>query len=62
MILSMETNRFDNNVHELKDELDDDNDHVKLLSSANITYVYPTLFVSNNWPREIALKGKVKID
>ena len=60
MILSMEKTQFDDRIHELKDDPEDD-DHDQLLSATNITYVYPTLFVSNKWPREVATKGKVKL-
>ena len=60
MIISMEKTQFDDKIHELKDDPEDD-DHDHLLSATNITYVYPTLFVSNKWPREVATKGKVTI-
>ena len=61
MVLSMEKTQFDDKIHELKDDPEDD-DHEHLLSTASITYVYPTLFVSNKWPREVATKGKVKFN
>ena len=55
MVLSIEAKHFDETIHELKDEPDDVN------CSAAVQYIYPTLFTSNHYPREVALKGKVKI-
>ena len=60
MVLSVEKTQFDDEIHELKDDPEDD-DCDCLLSATNINYVYPTLFVSNKWPREVAKKGKVKL-
>ena len=60
MVPSMEADKFDDTIHELKDDPEDD-DHSQSLSSTDVDYIYPTLFVSNNWPREVATKGKVKI-
>ena len=60
MVPSVEADKFDDMIHELKDD-PEDSDHSQSLSSTNVVYIYPTLFVSNNWPREVATKGKVKI-
>ena len=60
MVPSMEADRFDDMLHELKDD-PEDGDHSQSLPSTDVVYIYPTLFVSNNWPREVAAKGKVKI-
>ena len=60
MVPSMETDKFNDMIHVLKDDPEDD-DYSQSLSSTDVTYIYPTLFVSNNWPREVAAKGKVKI-
>jgi len=56
MVLSTEAKYFDETIHELKDEPEGDLD-----SPSTIEYIYPTLFTSNCQPREVALKGKVKI-
>ena len=53
MVMSTEETKFNKEVHELKD--DDDEEKEK-----HILYVYPILFTSNKWPREVAVKGKVK--
>ena len=53
MIMSTEETTFNKEVHELKD--DDEEEKEK-----HILYVYPILFTSNKWPREVAVKGKVK--
>ena len=60
MVPSMEADKFDDMIHELKDDPVND-DHSQSLPSTDVVYIYPTLFVSNNWPREVAAKGKVKI-
>ena len=60
MVPSMETDKFNDMIHVLKDDPEDD-DYSQSLSSTDVAYIYPTLFVSNNWPREVAAKGKVKI-
>ena len=60
MVPSVEADKFDDMIHELKDDPEDD-DYSQSLPSTNVVYIYPTLFVSNNWPREVATKGKVKI-
>ena len=59
MIMSTDEAKFNKEIHELKDydEDDDDNDGVK---EKHISYVYPILFTSNRWPREVVIKGKVK--
>ena len=56
MVLSTEVMCYDENIHELKDELEDDID-----TNATVKYIYPILFTSNNYPREVAVKGKVVI-
>ena len=63
MILSTDEQRFNGEIHESLDgggdsdsESGDDSNKGKLVS-----YMYPVLFTSTNWPREIALKAKVKI-
>ena len=52
MIMSTDETTFNTEVHELKD--------VEEKEKHNILYVYPILFTSNRWPREVAVKGKVK--
>ena len=56
MVLSTDKDQYDNEIHELID--DDETDEA--VSSAKFTYIYPTLFTSNSWPREVALKGRIK--
>ena len=58
MVLSTEAKHYDATIHELNDEPEDGID-----SSATymVEYIYPILFTSNHHPREVALKGKVKI-
>ena len=51
MIMSTEETTFNTEMHELKDEEE---------KEKHILYVYPILFTSNRWPREVAVKGKVK--
>ena len=61
MVMSTDENKFDKEMHELKDydeDKDDDNDDDD--KEKHISYVYPILFTSNRWPREIAIKGRVK--
>ena len=59
MIMSTDEAKFDGEMHETGDgDTEDDNEYFK---GKDITYVYPVLLTSNSWPREIALKGKVKI-
>ena len=59
MILSTDVTVFDGEMHETGDgDTEDDNEIHK---GKDVTYVYPVLFTSNSWPREIALKGKVKV-
>ena len=55
MVMSTDEIKFDKEIHELKDD-DDDNYN----GEKHISYVYPILFTSNRWPREVAIKGKVK--
>ena len=59
MIMSTDETKFNKEIHELKDcdEDDGDGDDDK---EKHISYVYPILFTSNSWPREVAIKGKVK--
>ena len=52
MIMSTDETTFNTEMHELKDEEEKE--------KHNILYVYPILFTSNRWPREVAVKGKVK--
>ena len=56
MVLSTKCDKFDDSVHELKDGPVD----VANTPTA-ISYIYPTLLTSNSWPREVAMKGRVKI-
>ena len=59
MILSTDVTVFDGEMHDVGDfDLEDDNEIYK---GKDVTYVYPILLTSNSWPREIALKGKVKV-
>ena len=57
MIMSTEETKFNKEIHELKDYDEDDDDDKE---EKHISYVYPILFTSNSWPREVAVKGKVK--
>ena len=56
MILSTDETKFDGAVHETGDGDGEDDDEGK-----DVSYVYPVLLTSNSYPREIALKGKVKV-
>ena len=59
MILSTDVTVFDGEMHETGDgDTEDDNEIYK---GKDVTYVYPVLLTSNSWPREIALRGKVKV-
>ena len=57
MIMSTDNTKFDKVLHETKEANDDDDDN----EGRDISYIYPVLLTSNNWPREVALKGKVVI-
>ena len=60
MIMSTDNTKFDKELHETKEGSDsdgDDDDNKR----KDVTYIYPVLFTSNSWPREVALKGRVKI-
>jgi len=59
MVLSTEPIYYDEAVHEPKDEPDDLDPSAT--SKLKVEYIYPILYTSNNHPREVALKGKVKI-
>ena len=59
MIFSTEPTNYDEAVHESKDESDDLDPSATY--KPKVEYIYPILFTSNNHPREVALKGKVKI-
>ena len=56
MILSTDETKFDGAVHETGDGDGEADDEGK-----DVSYVYPVLLASNSYPREIALKGKVKV-
>ncbi|XP_065908402.1 uncharacterized protein [Dysidea avara] len=56
MVLSVDEDQYDEDIHDLKDDSDE-----AVESSAKFTYIYPTLFTSNSWPREVALKGRIKL-
>ena len=58
MVLSVEEEYYNGIIHELKDELEDDFDYS---IQHRVEYIYPVLFTSNNHPREVAMKGKVKL-
>lgn len=58
MVLSVEEEYYNGIIHELKDELEDDFDPS---IPRRVEYIYPVLFTSNNHPREVAIKGKVKL-
>jgi len=57
--MSTETRKFDGSIHETKDGDDEDNDDSN--KGKSISYIYPVLFTSNSWPREVAMKGKVNV-
>ena len=54
MIMSTDETKFNKELHESKEDGDDG-------EGKDISYIYPVLLTSNNWPREVALKGKVVI-
>ena len=54
--MSTDYTRFDKELHETREAGDDDDNEGK-----DAPYIYPVLLTSNNWPREVALKGKVII-
>ena len=58
MVLSVEEEYYNGIIHELKDGPEDDFDPS---ISRRVEYIYPVLFTSNNHPREVAIKGKVKL-
>ena len=60
MILNKDAVKFDGDIHETKDG-DDGEDGDDSIKGKYISYIYPVLFTSNSWPREIAMKGKVNV-
>ena len=58
MVLSVEEEYYNEAIHELMDELEDDFDPSV---PCRVKYFYPVLFTSNKHPREVAIKGKVKL-
>ena len=58
MVLSTEEKYYNETVHELKDEPEDGIDPS---ATYTVEYIYPILFTSNDHPREVALKGRVRI-
>ena len=63
LVMSTDETKFNKDIHELKDDYDNDDDdeeEEEEEEKKQILYVYPTLFTSNRWPREVAIKGKVK--
>ena len=60
IIMSTDEANFNKEIHELKDHDEDDDDDDGVDKEKQISYVYPILFTSNRWPREVAIKGKVK--
>ena len=58
MILSADAQKFDGEIHETTDGDDDTEDGNE---RKFVSYIYPVLFTSNSWPREIAMKGRVKV-
>ena len=59
LIMSTDYTKFDEEMHETREAGDDDIDDDK--EGKDVLYIYPVLLTSNNWPREVALKGKVII-
>ena len=57
LVMSTDYNKFDEEMHEAREVGDDDDDHDH--EGKGISYIYPVLLTSSNWPREVALKGKV---
>ena len=57
LIMSTDYTKFDKEMHETREAGDDDDDN----EGKDVSYIYPVLLTSNNWPREVALKGKVII-
>ena len=53
LIMSTDYTKFDKELHEAGDNVDNE--------GKDVSYIYPMLLTSNNWPREVALKGKVSI-
>ena len=58
MVLSKDAQKFDGGIHEIKDGDGDGDDNSK---EKFVSYIYPVLFTSNSWPREIAMKGEVNV-
>ena len=57
--MSTDYTKFDKEIHETREAADDDDDDDN--EGKDVSYIYPVLLTSRNWPREVALKGKVKI-
>ena len=55
MVYSMEEQMYNKDLHDVKDG--DSNDEGK-----PVVYVYPVLYSSNQWPRQIAQIGRVELD
>ena len=60
IIMSIDPPKFDGEIHESNEGDDEDGDDEDGDKGKFVSYIYPVLFTSNNWPREIAMKGKVK--
>ena len=55
MVYGMEEQTYKKDLHDVKDG--DSNDEGK-----PVVYVYPVLYSSNQWPRQIAQIGRVELD
>jgi len=54
MVYGVEKSVYCKDIHELKDGYSED-------EGKDIVYIYPVLFTSNQWPRQIAKEGRVEL-
>ena len=55
MVYGMEEQVYKKDFHDIKDGGSDD-------EGIKIVYVYPVLYSSNQWPRQVAQIGRVELD
>ena len=55
MVCEIEEQRYKKEYHDLKDGESDD-------EGKPIAYIYPVLYSSNQWPRQIAQMGRVELE
>ena len=51
LIMSTKYTKFDKELHEAGHNVDNE--------GKDVSYIYPVLLTSNNWPREVALKVNI---